>query len=235
MIQHGMARWRSMAAALCAATGLTLAGCGKADDAPGAATNGGPAAVTASQSPVPGTSSDTPSAPTAGGAADAPAAAGPPVAIAPPQPGEGKGIKWIAPAQWKVQPAAGMRVGSFLIEDEIAGKADVSIIPLGPFAGGFVENVNRWRGQVGLEPASQQQIEQAATQTKVDGHDATIVELIGPVEPVGSAHKPAILAAVVLRDDATWFFKMTGDEPAVMKNKGPFMDFLKTVKFTGGG
>ena len=43
-----------------------------------------------------------------------------------------------------------MRRGSFTIRGEGNATADLSIVALPGAAGGLVENLNRWRGQVGL-------------------------------------------------------------------------------------
>jgi hypothetical protein len=43
-----------------------------------------------------------------------------------------------------------MRVASFRVTGKDGKQADVSVIPLPGLAGSDLDNVNRWRGQVGL-------------------------------------------------------------------------------------
>lgn len=42
-----------------------------------------------------------------------------------------------------------------------------------------------------------------------------------------------MLGAVVMRPDQAWFFKLTGPEAAVAEVEQAYLDFLKTVEFTG--
>ena len=62
-------------------------------------------------------------------------------------------IAWNVPAGWTQQPGSDMRVAT-LLPPAAAGKAELSIIQLSGDAGGDLANVNRWRGQLGLEPVS---------------------------------------------------------------------------------
>jgi hypothetical protein len=43
-----------------------------------------------------------------------------------------------------------------------------------------------------------------------------------------------VLATILHRADAAWFFKMTGDDGLVAKEKPVFIEFLKSLKFAGG-
>jgi hypothetical protein len=138
-------------------------------------------------------------------------------------------LTWKTPDGWTENPPGAMRVGSFRINGRDGKQADLSIIPLGGIAGGDLANVNRWRGQVGLQPASADEIKQSAQVVEVAGQPADMYELSGTNAASGDA--AGILAAIAKREGTAWFFKMSGDPGVVADQKPAFVAFLKTVKF----
>ena len=137
-------------------------------------------------------------------------------------------LKFALPDGWKEKPAGQMRVASF--EAAQAGKtADVSVIPLGGGAGGDAANVNRWRGQVGLEPLDDTALLKLAEQVEIAGQPAALFDVNG-TSP-GSGDPARILGVILHREDTAWFFKMTGDSALVENQKPAFVAFLKSVQF----
>jgi hypothetical protein len=131
-------------------------------------------------------------------------------------------LKYVLPGGWQDKPASQMRVASFGIAED--GKtADVSVVPLGGMAGGDFANVNRWRGQVGLPPQTDDEIAALAEKITVAGQPADLYDLTGGAQ--------RILGVILHRDDTAWFFKMTGDAGLVEKQKPAFVSFLKTLQF----
>jgi len=138
-------------------------------------------------------------------------------------------LTYTTPAGWTELPAGQMRVASFKVQAD--GKtADVSVIPLPGTAGGDLSNINRWRGQVGLEPVSAAELAKAAQKISLAGEPAVWHEMAGT--NVSAGEPTRILGAIQHRDGMAWFFKMTGDDALVEKNRAAFLDFLKSVKFT---
>lgn len=149
--------------------------------------------------------------------ADAPGA---PAAAAP-------ALTWTAPAEWTEQPAGGFRRGSFTLPGAEGADADFSIIAFPGDAGGLVENLNRWRGQIGL-PAFTEEEAQAALE-HVDGAAGLhfhVVDFTGTV----SGAPVRILGAVLPYGNESWFFKVMGPEPTVAAARPAFLQFLQTVK-----
>jgi hypothetical protein len=137
-------------------------------------------------------------------------------------------LKYTLPAGWKEKPLTQMRVASFNVS---AGgtTADVSVIPLGGLAGGDLANVNRWRGQVGLPPLADNDLQKLAENVTVAGRLAGLYDVAGTAP--GSGNTERILGVISHRDDTAWFFKMTGDAGLVEKQKPAFIAFLKSVEF----
>jgi len=137
-------------------------------------------------------------------------------------------VTYKTPEGWTELPPGQMRVASLKIQAE--GKvADVSVIPLPGAAGGDLPNVNRWRGQVGLGPVTEEELNKAATKLQIAGQPALLHEMAGTNPSAGEAMR--ILGAIQHRDGMAWFFKMTGDDQLVAKQRDAFLGFLKSVKF----
>ena len=137
-------------------------------------------------------------------------------------------LKFTLPVGWKEKTLTQLRVASFEISEN--GKAaDVSVIPLSGMAGGDLANVNRWRGQVGLSPLPETDLQKLAEKIEVAGQAADLYDLAGTSPGSGDAER--ILAVIFHRDDTAWFFKATGDADLVEKNKPAFVSFLKTLQF----
>jgi hypothetical protein len=46
--------------------------------------------------------------------------------------------------------------------------------------------------------------------------------------------KARLIAAMVVREDSTWFYKLMGDEPVVAREKETFIKFVQTVRYPNG-
>ncbi len=141
-------------------------------------------------------------------------------------------IQCKAPSGWEEAPAGQMRVASFRVKGDTGKQADVSVIPLPGLAGSDLDNVNRWRGQVGQPPVTDSELPKVAQPVEIGGQTAQLYEQAG--QNPSSGEKERILAAVLRRDGVAWFFKMTGDEALVSQQKPAFVEFLKSVSFPEG-
>lgn len=131
----------------------------------------------------------------------------------------GQPLVWTAPAGWTPKVASAMRRGSYTVSGP-EGAGDVSITAFPGDVGGNLANINRWRGQLQLPP---------------------VADLAGVVQPLeanglhllvfeGANNGTRMLAAIVARPNETWFFKLTGPDALVAREKPAFLDFLKTVR-----
>jgi len=137
-------------------------------------------------------------------------------------------LTWELPAGWMAAKPGEFRVASFNIKGENGKQADVGVFPLPGGAGGDFANVNRWRGQVGLESVTAQELKELAQSVEIAGQPADLYDLSG--KSTGSDDPTRILAAIQHRDGTAWFFKMTGDDQLVAQQKAAFIKFLKSVK-----
>jgi hypothetical protein len=134
-------------------------------------------------------------------------------------PARDQALVWTAPAQWTPKKPSSMRKGSYDVTGP-EGTADLSITAFPGDVGGDLANVNRWRGQLELPP---------------------VPDLTGALQPIdanglrflvfdGANSGTRMLGAIVPREGETWFFKLTGPDALVAREKPAFLDFLKTVK-----
>lgn len=138
-------------------------------------------------------------------------------------------LEYKRPGDWQETPPGEMRAASFRVTGADGKQADVSVVPLPGLAGSDLDNVNRWRGQVGVPALSEADLAKVAQPVEVAGQAASLYEQAG-ANP-GSGEKTRILAAITRRDGVAWFFKMTGDDALVVQQKPAFIEFLKSVVF----
>ncbi len=136
-------------------------------------------------------------------------------------------LKYKTPFGWQEAPPGEMRAASFRVAGQNGKQADVSVVPLPGMAGSDLDNVNRWRGQVGVKSVSGEELAKLAQPVEVDHQAAQLYEQAG--ENPGSGDKTRILAAITRKDGTAWFFKMTGDDALVAEQKPAFIEFLQSV------
>jgi hypothetical protein len=138
-------------------------------------------------------------------------------------------LKYEMPPGWKELPGDDLRVAAFKVADGEQA-ATVTVIPLP--GGDLLANVNRWRNQLGLPPIEADQVKRDVKSIKVAGTDAPYVDLTGPEKAGG---RQRILAVMLAREGRTWFFKMTGPDELLGRQKQAFERFVASVRFAGGG
>ncbi|MGH7137478.1 MAG: hypothetical protein ACREHD_17170, partial [Pirellulales bacterium] len=120
--------------------------------------------------------------------------------------GNSAGLKYDVPGGWEEEAATGFRKASFRIR-EGEESSDVSVSDLDASAGDLLPNVNRWRGQVGLEPTTERDVEQHVETIAVGTHEGQYIEMFGDAK--------ATSGVIVKVGDRAWFIKLTGDKNLV--------------------
>jgi len=132
-------------------------------------------------------------------------------------------IRWEIPDGWKTAPAASMRYASFTIAGKDGQTGDVSVVVFSGDGGSDLENVNRWRGQLGLPPLTAEGLKSAVSSLPLRNSSLSTADLAGASD--------AILVAWTRRDGHVWFFKLSGPEELVTTEKPNFTKFLQSVQF----
>src|SRR5215472_3790013 len=133
------------------------------------------------------------------------------------------------PSNWEPQPLSQMRQASFLVKGDNGAVADVSFVSLGSAAGNVLENVNRWLGQLGQSPITEQKLGETAQRLHTSLGDMTIVDLAGLPDNADPARDGRIIAATMTTSDATLFFKMRGNADLAEAQKGEFLKWVAAV------
>lgn len=136
----------------------------------------------------------------------------------------GAALSWTAPAGWAAKSGSSMRKGSYAVKGD-GGEADMAITAFPGDVGGDLANLNRWRGQIQLPPVGQAEFEAATQHLDRNTLHMTVVDVAGT-----GANAQRILGAMVPFAGATWFFKLSGPDALVAKEKAAFMAFLDTIK-----
>jgi len=124
------------------------------------------------------------------------------------------------PKTWIATTPNPMRKGSWSVTQTDGSKAEIAVTVFPGDVGGDTANVNRWRGQLGLEKVSDEKI-------KADQSPLSIGNLTGRVYQLASADGKKFTTAVILpKNNATWFFKLTGDTAIVNAEKESFLKMV---------
>src|SRR5437773_8470161 len=149
---------------------------------------------------------------------------GPPqVAAGPPQTTSAPPIKWTTPEGWTEVPPSSMRYASFSAPAEDGGKIDISVVTFPGDGGSDADNVNRWRGQMGLAPVDANAVTSQVVALKTEDMTFSTTDIAGD--------KTRTIAAWTRRDGRVWFFKATGPNAAIEKEKPHFVKFIESVRF----
>src|SRR5262249_14699057 len=150
-------------------------------------------------------------------------AGSPQMAAAPPQTSNAPQIKWKMPEGWTEVPPSSMRFASFSAPAEEGGKIDISVVTFPGDGGSDADNVNRWRGQMGLAPIDPKAVTSQVVPLKTADTSFSTTDIAGD--------QTRTIAAWTRRDGRVWFFKATGPKSAVEKEKPNFVKFIESVRF----
>lgn len=134
---------------------------------------------------------------------------------------------WTKPANWKDKAPGPMLTAAYAVESS-GGQADVTISRLSGDGGGMAPNVNRWRGQLGLSPAAEAELQKSITTLEIGGGKGAYLADIKGTNVRTS--KPARMIAIgVPAGGQTWFYKLMGDEAVVEKEKDALLKFVTSA------
>ncbi len=131
-------------------------------------------------------------------------------------------IQWTSPDNWVTQPTSSMRIGSFIVPFS-EGEGDLSIIKLGGDAGGMVANVNRWRGQLGLDPH-----EEAEMNTYIFTESSSLgpfkwLTLLNPDD-----EELGFVIAIFTTSNSSIFVKLSAPQVGISELTAEFISFCKS-------
>ncbi len=144
-------------------------------------------------------------------------------------PADEHGMHWTMPDQWIQKEAGGMRLASF--GTKTSELIDISIVTLSGAAGGLEANINRWRGQLGLEPLSGDAQLDTIDEINVNGMPVILVWLKSDADDAGAQAQQAILTAIIKHGAKQYFIKLMGPNEAIALEREYLNEFLGSVSF----
>lgn len=139
-------------------------------------------------------------------------------------------LTWDTPQGWEEKKGQGMRLVTFFSTDD-ASSVECSIISLAGAAGGQSANVARWMRQINLDPPSDLE-NYIATLERFNtrgGLPAILVDLTS-FQSSAKPDSPSLIAAIIEKDDAQVFVKMTGTKQAVQKYRQNLIDLTQSIQ-----
>ena len=132
---------------------------------------------------------------------------------------------WGKPNSWIPSEGSSMRLASFAIPYSL-GTGDLSVIQLGGDGGGLKSNVNRWRGQLNLEPMSLIEIEKDIVKKEGQLNIFSIIQIIN------QEMDSAFLCAIIPTGNYTIFVKLSLKPNGIIEIKDDFVTFCSSLNFS---
>jgi hypothetical protein len=142
--------------------------------------------------------------------------------------------QWTVPPGWKEMPAPQMLLAKFRIAGSGGASADVNVSVATDDGGGVLANVNRWRGQLGLPPVEEAELQKLVNALDLPEGKAMLVDMNGTDARTGQPAR--LIGAIVPRDKRgqTWFYKLMGNTQIAEQEKAAFISFLQSAKYPNG-
>ncbi len=135
-------------------------------------------------------------------------------------------VGWKAPEDWKPEKA-----GQFLTAAYVPPEGGrVTVSKLAGDGGGLAANINRWRGQVGLKPLDDKDVNGQPLKIADSNEEMLLFNLTAENS---APDAEGILAGVLPLKTETWYFKFTGPVGVLRKTEGVFAEFLRSVRIVG--
>ena len=127
------------------------------------------------------------------------------------------------PDSWGFASPFGPEKARFTITDT-NGTASVTMTVLQGDGGGLLGNVNRWRGQLGLEKLEEKKLVDALMPVMGLGKKASMIDITGISQR--SQIETRLVGVIVSDNGLTWFYKLMGSTSVVEEAKEGFLEYL---------
>ena len=145
--------------------------------------------------------------------------------------GGASGVAWQLPEGWVESPEARpMRLATFNAGDP-SDPLEVALSAFPQDVGGALANVNRWRGQLGLDPIEADSLpKNMVNLTEGTEDDGYLIELQGRAQHSDLGETDvAMIVAMVPAPGQTWFLKAVGLPEQVASEREAFITFARAL------
>lgn len=135
-------------------------------------------------------------------------------------------LSWRSPPGWEELPQTSMRLANF----SVGAGGECYLTVLSGSGGGVLGNVNRWRGQMGLDEITAEEVD-ALPKVALFGNEAYLLELEGAFRGMGSEAREgwALRGAILGSERFTIFVKFTGPREVVALEAEAFDAFCASI------
>jgi hypothetical protein len=137
--------------------------------------------------------------------------------------------KWQIPSAWQRQPEKQMRFATYRTSAD-ANAAEVIISRFPAQFGSILDNVNRWRGLVGLPPITGETGAPPQHLT-VGAAQADVYDFTGPAKADAPAQRIRIILVPTPDGKEMWFFRLQGPVETLEKEQPAFDQFVQSIRF----
>ena len=134
-------------------------------------------------------------------------------------------FSWDAPSDWIVEEGSSMRIGSYKVPYS-KGLGDLSITYFQGDGGGLLANINRWRQQLNLEPASLQEIQESAIYGRSSIGEFKVFKIINYKDT-----STAFLCSILTSESSTIFLKLSVPIEGIEELEDQFKSFVSTFRY----
>ncbi|QQL46033.1 hypothetical protein [Sulfuriroseicoccus oceanibius] len=136
-------------------------------------------------------------------------------------------IEWDVPAEWtKINNANSFDRARYAINDENGSPLAMITVTAG-IKGAVGPNVNRWRGQLGLDSLSEEELIASAIKVPVGEETALVFDM------ATADRSRQTIAAIVPVPGDTYFFKISASGDIVDAQRDAFMNCLRSIRVKG--
>ena len=138
------------------------------------------------------------------------------------------GFRFQAPEGWM---DAGPRMMCSL-NFRVGKDTECYLVVLGGEGGGLVPNLDRWQGQLGLDPLTEEQVNALPTATFL-GASAVMHEAVGEytgMDDQASFEEKTLLGLALMGGPSSYFLKMVGPSEEVATHRDAFLKFAATLE-----
>jgi len=132
-------------------------------------------------------------------------------------------FKWDLPEGWTYEAGSGMRMATFKFNIDGA-PIECTLVKLGAMAGGLLQNINRWRGQIGLAASNENDLSSSLVNLKGQMGEFKLTEQLNPET------NQAILASIFESNQFTLFVKIMASADQIKKVKDSFTSFSASIR-----
>lgn len=130
-------------------------------------------------------------------------------------------LAYTVPEGWEEFPPQSVRKANFRVSDR-SGSAELAVTVFPGDVGGTLANINRWRGQIGLDPTDADGMASMVRPITISNHSGLLANLQGPEQ--------SILGGLLSFHGSTWFFKLQGATGTVAAQSEAMEAFLASVQ-----